>query len=113
MVVVWVQYFGQFFCVDVLLFGVQEIVIVEFGQVEWMSVFGLLQMQWLGDVVVIVKYWQVSGFVGNDECWLLFVVFVDFFVDIYLDIQCFVMMELWVVVVFLVVRGFYLLVIVK
>ena len=53
MVVVRVQHLGQFFRVDALLLGAQEIAIVEFGQVERMSVFGLPQTQRLGDVVAI------------------------------------------------------------
>ncbi len=113
MVVVRVQHLGQFFRVDALLLGAQEIAIVEFGQVERMSVFGLPQTQRLGDVVAIAKHRQIPGFAGNDERRLPFAVFADFPADTYLDIQRFVMTEPRVAAAPPVVRGFHLLAIVK
>ena len=113
MVVVRVQHLGQLFRVDALLLGAQEIAIVEFGQVERMSVFGLPQTQWLGDVVAIAKHRQVPGFAGNDERRLPFAVFADFPADADLDIQRLVMAEPRVAVTPPVVRGFHLLAIVK
>src|SRR5699024_12545492 len=38
MVVVWIENFGQFFRIDALLFGTQEITVVKFSQIQRMRV---------------------------------------------------------------------------
>ena len=38
MVVVWIENFGQFFRIDALLFGTQEITVVKFSQIKRMRV---------------------------------------------------------------------------
>ena len=55
MVVVRVQHLGQFFRVDALLLGAQEIAIVEFGQVKRMRVAGLPQTQRLRHAVTVAE----------------------------------------------------------
>ena len=61
MVVVRVEDFGQLLGVDTLLLGTQEIAVVEFGQVERMSVLRLPQAQRLRHAVTVAKHRQIPA----------------------------------------------------
>lgn len=55
-VVIWVEHLGQFFCIDTLLLGTQEITVVEFGQIERVRMGRLPQSQRLCYAVTITQY---------------------------------------------------------
>ena len=93
MVIVRVKHFSQFFRVDTLLLCAQEIAIVKFGQIKWMSMGRLPQTQRLRDVITIPQHRQIPGLAGNHERRFPGAAFADLTADPNLHIQLFVMTE--------------------
>ena len=87
MVVVRVEDFGQLLGVDTLLLGTQEIAVVEFGQVERMSVLRLPQAQRLRHAVTVAKHRQIPGFTGDGESRFPEALLCDFPTDADLHVQ--------------------------
>ncbi len=61
MVVVWIENFGQFFRVDALLFGTQEITVVKFSQIKRMRVRRLPQTQRLRHAITIADNGEIHA----------------------------------------------------
>ena len=106
MVVVWIENFGQFFCVDALLFGTQEITIVKFSQIKRMRMRRLPQTQRLRHAITIADNGEIPRLTGNGKLRLPASVFRHFTANPYLHIQCFVVAEPRVVTAMPVIRRF-------
>ena len=109
MVIVRVEDFRQFFGVNALLFGTQEIAVVEFSQVKRMRVLSLPQTQRLSHVVAVAQHRQIPGFAGNHECRNPLTIFSHFTAEAHLYVQRFIVAEPRVVATSPVIRRFHLL----
>ena len=106
MVVVWIENFGQFFRIDALLFGTQEITVVKFSQIKRMRMRRLPQTQRLRHAITIADNGEIPRLTGNGKLRLPASVFRHFTANPYLHIQCFVVAEPRVVTAMPVIRRF-------
>ena len=106
MVVVWIENFGQFFRVDALLFGTQEITIVKFSQIKRMRMRRLPQTQWLRHAITIADNGEIPRLTSNGKFRLPASVFRHFTANSNLHIQCFIVAEPRIVTTMPVIRRF-------
>ncbi|MFP1462107.1 hypothetical protein ACLB1E_08615 [Escherichia coli] len=87
---IWIENFGQFFRIDALLFGTQEITVVKFSQIKRMRVRRLPQTQRLRHAITIADNREIPRLTGNGKLRLPASVLRHFSANPYLHIQCFV-----------------------
>src|SRR5471030_123523 len=67
MIIIGIEYFGEFGGVDALLFRFQKLTVVKQIEIKWMRMSGLPKAQRLGNAVAIAHHRQIPGFAAQGK----------------------------------------------